>query len=119
MLSNIGLLIMDFENFCADSATIWSIVGWILTIFKIIIPILLIIFGSIDFGKAVVAQKDEEIKKASKQLAFRATGALVVYILPAVVVMLINWIMEVSNTEMDYETCTNCVVHPSRCGKDS
>ena len=116
---NLGMLIMDFENFCSDSTTIWSIVGWVLTIFKIVIPILLIIFGSVDFGKAVVGQKDDEIKKASKQLGIRAAAALLIFILPSVVIMLIDWIMEVSNTEMDYKTCTDCVIHPSQCGQSN
>ena len=35
------MFLMDFENFCAETTTIWSVVGWILTIFKIAIPILL------------------------------------------------------------------------------
>lgn len=111
------MLLMDFENFCADSTTIWSVVGWFLTIFKIVIPIILIVMGSIDFGKAVVAQKDDEIKKSSKSLAMRAVAAIIIFILPSVIMMLINWAMDVSGTDMDYETCTDCVIHPSECGK--
>ena len=110
------MLLMDFENFCAESTTIWSIVGWVLTIFKIIIPILLIVLGSLDFGKAVVNQADEEIKKAGKSLAFRAVAALIIFILPSVVAMVIEWAMDVSGTEMDYETCLDCVKSPSQCG---
>ena len=111
------MLLMDFETFCADSTTIWAVVGWVLTIFKIVIPILLIVLGSIDFGKAVVASKDDEIKKASKQLGIRAAAALIIFILPSIIVMLMNWIMDISDTEMDYQTCTECVIHPTRCGK--
>ena len=111
------MLLMDFEDFCAQSTTIWSVVGWILTIFKIVIPILLIVMGSLDFGKAVVSQEDGEIKKAGKSLAFRAVAALIIFILPSVVTMVIEWAMEVSGTEMDYETCLDCVKSPSNCGK--
>ena len=111
------MLLMDFESFCSDSTAIWSVVGWMLMIFKIVIPILMIIFGSIDFGKAVVAQKDDEIKKAGKQLALRAAAAVIIFILPTVVLMVINWAMDISDTDMDYETCTDCVLHPTQCGK--
>ena len=83
------MLLMDFENFCADSTTIWS----------------------------VVAQKDDEIKKSSKSLAMRAAAAVIIFILPSVIMMVINWAMDVSGTDMDYETCTDCVIHPSECGK--
>ncbi len=111
------MLLMDFESFCNESTMVWSVVGWLLTIFKIAIPILLIIFGSLDFGKAVVAQNDDEIKKAGKQLAIRAAAAVIIFILPTIVTMVIRWAMDISDTQMDYETCLDCVNHPSQCGE--
>ena len=111
------MLLMDFESFCSESAAIWSVVGWILTIFKIVIPILLIIFGSLDFGKADVAQKDDEIKKAGKQLAIRVAAAIIIFILPSLVTMVMEWAMDISNSEMDYETCFDCVNSPWSCNK--
>ena len=109
------MLLLDFENFCSESALIWQIVGWLLTIFKIVIPVLLIILGSIDFGKAVIAGKDDEIKKQSKSLAFRAVAAVIIFILPSIVKMVFNWVMEFSGTELDYAVCSDCVVNPSSC----
>ena len=50
-------------GFCANTANIWQVVGYVLLAFKIVIPILLIIFGMLDLGKAVIASKDDEIKK--------------------------------------------------------
>ncbi len=111
------MLLMDFESFCSDSAAIWSVVGWVLTIFKIVIPILLIIFGSLDFGRAVVAQKDDEIKKAGKQLAIRVAAAIIIFILPSLVTMVMEWAMDISSSEMDYETCFDCVNSPWNCNK--
>ena len=56
-------------TFCTDSANIWQLVGYVLLVFKIVIPILLIIFGMIDLWSAVVAGKDDEVKKnVSKQM---------------------------------------------------
>ena len=40
-MSNL-MLLMDFENFCSESATIWKLVGWVFMVFKIVIPLLLI-----------------------------------------------------------------------------
>jgi hypothetical protein len=54
---------------------IWIFLGKILNVFKIVIPILILAFGAIDFGKAVVASKDDEIKKALKSLLFRILAA--------------------------------------------
>ena len=50
------------ETFCANTHEILGLVGWALTIFKIIIPLVIIALGLIDLGKAAVSSKPEEIK---------------------------------------------------------
>ena len=47
------LYLLDASTFCRDTATIWQFIGWILFVFKIVIPLLLILFGMIDLGKKV------------------------------------------------------------------
>ena len=66
-------------NFCTKTKPIWVLVGRILGIFKIVIPLLVIIFGMIDLGKAVIASKDDEIKKAAKSLLFRALAGILIF----------------------------------------
>ena len=51
----------------------------IITAVKIIIPILLILFGMLDVGKSVVAGKPEEITKNIKSFAFRALAAVLIF----------------------------------------
>ena len=58
-------------NFCQDTIAIWKLVGNILLVVKIVIPLLVIIFGLIDIGKSVVASKPEEITKSFKSFLFR------------------------------------------------
>ena len=72
-------------NFCINSANVWQIVGYAFLIFKIIIPILLIVWGMLDLGKAVVAAKDDEIKKSLKSFAMRAMAAVVIFFIPSIV----------------------------------
>ena len=72
-------------NFCTKTKSIWVLVGRILGIFKIVIPLLVIIFGMIDLGKAVVASKDDEIKKAAKSLGFRALAGILIFFIPTLV----------------------------------
>ena len=40
----------------------------ILPIFRVIIPIALILFGTVDLGKAVIASDEKEIKEAQSKL---------------------------------------------------
>ena len=37
-------------NFCSQTKSIWVLVGKILSVFKIVIPLLIIIFGMIDLA---------------------------------------------------------------------
>ncbi len=59
-------------NCGATSLTIDSMLPQLVTtavnLIKIGIPVLLIIFGMMDLGKAVMAQKEDEIKKDGKPL---------------------------------------------------
>ena len=58
---------------------IWNIVGFIVKAIWIGVPILLIIFGMIDLGKAVIASKEDEVKKATKAFGKRFLYAVGVF----------------------------------------
>ncbi|MBE6161219.1 MAG: hypothetical protein E7158_03265 [Firmicutes bacterium] len=105
-------------GFCAKSANIWQVVGWILTIFKIVIPIILIVLGMIDLGKAVVASKDDEIKKSMKSLMFRAIAAVAIFFVPTIVGLIMGIVSGFNNdtngVEKDFNICRACLVNPSK-----
>ncbi len=108
-------LLMDLETFCTTSAKIWQVLGYIIMIFKIVIPILLLVFGTIDLGKAVVSNDEKAIKTATKSWAFRAAAAALIFLLPAIVKMVMTWIFDLSGTDLDYKTCLDCVTNPGAC----
>jgi len=60
----------------------------VIPVIQIGIPILLIIFGMIDLGKAVMAGKEDEIKNAQKLLIKRAISAVAVFFVTTIVVLL-------------------------------
>ena len=55
------------------------LVGYLVHAIWIGIPILLIIFGMIDLGKAVIASKEDEVKKATKAFGKRFIYAVGVF----------------------------------------
>lgn len=100
-------------GFCTSTANIWQIVGYILLVFKIVIPLLLIVFGIIDLGKAVIASKDDEIKKATMSLVKRAIAAVVIFLIPTIVTFIMGIVTDFSNNaEADFETCRKCISDP-------
>ena len=74
-------------SICADPnlEPVWNVVGFVVKAIWIGVPILLIILGMIDLGKAVIASKEDEVKKATK-----AFGKRFIY---AVAVFLVVWLV--------------------------
>lgn len=112
------------DGFCASTANIWQIVGYVLLVFKIAVPLLLIIFGMIDLGKAVIASKEDEIKKATGSLVRRAIAAVVIFLLPTVISFIMGLVsdFDTSGAKADFEICRACIVRPgdsSTCDADA
>lgn len=59
-------------------------------IIQIGIPILLIIMGSIDLGKAVMSSDDKEIKGATGKLIKRAIAAVAIFFVTTIVSLLMG-----------------------------
>lgn len=104
-------------HFCAKTAVIWQIVGWVFLIFKIVIPIILIIFGVLDMFKAVIGSKDDEIKKSAKSLAMRALSAVIIFFIPTLVSLIMGLIVNFrdSGAKADFEVCQKCILNPNNC----
>lgn len=109
------MLIMAKPMICSDLWEIWQIIGWVLWIFKIVIPIIIILFGMIDLGKAVVASKDDEIKKSVKSLVMRAIAGVVIFFVPTIVGLIFNLVNDFSEVEGEYDVCATCVTDPGDC----
>ena len=98
---------------CSDLWGVWQILGWVLMVFKIVIPILLIIWGMLDLGKAVVAAKDDEIKKATKSLLFRAISAVIIFFIPTLVGVIMGIVGNFSSVRDDFNVCKACIADPT------
>lgn len=101
-------------NFCSKTKSVWVLVGKLLSVFKIVIPLLIIIFGMIDLGKAVVASKDDEIKKAAKSLMFRALAGILIFFIPTIVGFCFT-LADGFNADGDYTVCEQCITNPGGC----
>lgn len=84
-------LIQILENVTCAGGTISvdkslpSAISMIINILKIAIPILVILFGLIDLGKAVMSAKEDDIKKNQGLLIKRIIVAVFVFFVVAIV----------------------------------
>ena len=75
----------------------FNVVATIVKLIKIAVPILLVIWGMLDFTKSVIAKKEEDIKKYQKAFVSRLISALVVFLLVFVVQFAVNLISGVED----------------------
>ncbi len=81
----------------------FQIARLIIQVLQIAVPFALIIWGSLDFFKAVIAGDDKEMKQKRKPFVQRVVAAVIVLLLP----MLVDIIMK--NIAKDHETSfANC-----------
>ena len=90
------------------SGTLPYVVSMIITIIKIVVPIVLIIFGMMDLAKAIMAQKEDEIKKGQQTFIKRLIAAVIVFFVITIVQMVITF---VSGDDESITNCFNCFVN--------
>ena len=82
---------MDFLATCnGNLKPVMTLVGYIVHAIWIGVPIALIIFGMIDLGKAVIASKEDEVKKATKAFGKRFLYAVGVFAVVWLVTFVLN-----------------------------
>lgn len=96
----------------ANLKPIMTLVGWVVFLIQIGIPIILIVLGMIDLGKAVIASKDDEVKKATKAFGKRVLYAVAVFCVVWLVKMVLSWVPNLVNDAGDtteWQGCWSCV----------
>ncbi len=102
------------DTFCTGTAQgVFTTIGWVLYFLKIAAPLILIVLGSIDFGKAVVANKDDEIKKSAKTLAMRVIAGVLIFFIPSMIDVVVELIGGEDLYDGTFTTCTHCMLEPT------
>jgi len=85
-----------------DLMKVFDFVKLFLRMVQFIVPVILIVLGTIDLVKAVIASKEDEIKNAQKMLIKRLIYAVIVFLVPFIV----SWIMGLIGNN-DWKDCWN------------
>lgn len=113
-LLNLGAF--SIADFCSEVKNIVQIVGYILMMFKIAIPLIIVAFGIFDFGKAVVAEKEDEIKKQTKRLVYRLIAGVVIFLIPNLIIWIFGaFVDDYEKQSEEFKTCETCFLKPRDC----
>lgn len=79
-------------------------------VLEIVVPLLLIIFGSIDFVKAIIAQKDDEIKKGQQVFLKRLIVGVVIFFVFSIVKIIVSFAAD-SDKKVKIINCASCFIN--------
>lgn len=89
-----------------DPDSLHSIINMVMTYVRIIVPILIILLGTIDFAKAVIAGKEDTMKKAQADFVMRVLIGVAVFFVP----LLVNVIMDLAEIVWQGENYGICEI---------
>lgn len=81
------------------------IINRVLGYVRVIVPIIVILLGTIDFATAVVAGKEDSMKSAQQKFIKRLIISLIVFFVPQIV-NVIMWLADIVWEGLGYATCT-------------
>lgn len=73
----------------------------LIPLIQIGVPIILIVLGTIDLGKAVIASKEDEIKNAQKMLVKRAMYAVAVFFVVTIVILVFSLFASTGDDDLE------------------
>lgn len=88
-----------------------NVISFVVTMIKIIVPIVLIIFGMLDMFKAVIANDDKEMKEAQKKLIHRIIYAVIVFFVIALVQFVFSTLSQKGGSNAT--ACIDCFINGS------
>lgn len=83
------------ENLTIPGAIV-EIIRVIIFLIQVAVPILLIVYGMWDLGKAVVSQKEDEIKKGQQTFIKRLAAAILVFFVVTITKFVISFIGDIT-----------------------
>ena len=80
----------------------------VILVIQIVTPIILVVLGMIDLIKAVIASKEDEIKKAQMTFVKRLIAAAIVFFVFIIVKLVISFVADDKDNLIN---CVNCFVN--------
>ena len=114
----------DTSAFCSrpEVKGAFRALGWVIFFVKIIVPIIIIVMGSIDVFKAVTSNKSDEISKSVKTLVIRVIAGIIIFFIPTFINFIVKFVSggeEIYSEEHGtFLDCTHCMLNPTddTCG---
>lgn len=101
---------MDVD-FCFQTVGAWKLVGEVIYMIRIAIPIIIVLLGTLDLGKAVIAGEDKKIKEAQKSFIRRLIYGVAIFFVFTIVKTIFG-LLNVDIDRGDNKICWVCASKP-------
>lgn len=106
-------------NFCGRTAPIWQFIGYFLFALKIVVPLLIIVLGIVDFAKAIASSDDKAISTAGKSLLRRFIAGIIIFFVPTIIKVVFDLISNFTGDVLtSIEECQECLLSPTSTACD-
>ncbi len=109
---------VNYNSFCGNEnggvKTTFKILGMVVYVMKLLAPLLIIVFGVLDYFKAVTSSDEEAVNKATTSLIRRIVSGVIIILLPTLIWGILNLfditdgIHDLNNNE--FGACTKCLL---------
>ena len=108
-------------SFCDEKGVLKTlkIVNIVITISKILVPILLIVFGSIEYGKAALADNQDALEKTTQVLIKKVIVGVMIFMIPTIINSIISFSQsgkdKADSTTGPFTKCALCFAGDKSC----
>lgn len=119
-MENMHYSIIDYNNVCANSSisSVMMIIGYMLEIVKWLVPLIIIILGMIDFGKAVISSNEDAIKGSTSIFIRRIIAGISIFFIITIVDVFSDILLETDIKTGKFASCTECMLDPMECSSN-
>ena len=102
------------DNVCSEPGVMKALrlVGYLILVMKLLVPVIIIVWGTFDIYKAVIDAGAEELKKKAIAFLWRVALALTIFLLPGVINTVISSVHDEAD---DNAMCAACLLEPMEC----
>ena len=111
MILDINYATFSCGGFTEFPVPVANLISMLINIVKVIVPVVLIVMGLLDFTKAVMAQKEDEIKKAQMTFIKRLIAGALVFFVFVIVKLLVSVVADNSTSANKIIDCADCFLN--------
>lgn len=111
----------SINSICTNLSPLIQILGYFILIYKIFLPLILIVIISLDLTKVIVSNKSDELKKCLKNMVIKLALSILIFFVPMISMLIMSFIGQFeyikNDSGIDYNICYDCMFNPTsnRC----